>query len=155
KLSTAFVAEYGDQVVLLLEIDEQPHRLAVATPAWQLGAIKRVEAAVGREHQALRSGLGREREFQGIVALEGDAGKVCHSAAQRANPAFLGHHDRDRLALDQRLLDDREVVLGSLRKAATAPTERGVGPERVTHLPDLAGDRLPLLRLRADQLVER
>src|SRR5207245_5113228 len=59
KLSATFVAEHGDQIVLLLDIDEQPDRLTMAAPARQLGAVEGVEAPVGRKYQALRGGLGR------------------------------------------------------------------------------------------------
>ena len=35
----------------------------------------RVETAVAAENHDLGSGFGREREFQGVIGLEGDAGK--------------------------------------------------------------------------------
>ena len=76
ELAAALVAEHGDDVGFLLEVDEQPHRLAVAAPARQLRRLERVEAAVGGEHQELRRRLGRERELQLVVGLERDAGQI-------------------------------------------------------------------------------
>ena len=58
-------------------------------------------------------------------------------AAQRADPALLGDHDGDRLALDQRLLDRGLVVLGRLGEGGAALAERGLRPELVAHLLDL------------------
>src|SRR5262249_32125002 len=43
EFSPTFVAEDGDQIVLLLEIDEQPDRLTMPAPARQLGAVYAVE----------------------------------------------------------------------------------------------------------------
>ena len=44
--------EHLDEVVVLLEVDHQPHRLAVAAPARQLVRFQREELAVGGEHAA-------------------------------------------------------------------------------------------------------
>ena len=127
----------------------------MAAAARQLGGIEGVEAPVGRQHQALGGGLGRERELELVVGLEGDAGEIGHGALEGADPALLGNHDGDRLALDQRLLHGREVVLGRLRKAGTALAERRLGTELVADRPDLLGNPLPLLLFRADQVLER
>src|SRR5262249_41268758 len=124
ELASALLAEDGDQVVLLLEIDEQPHRLAVAAAARQVGGIERVETPVGGEDQAFGRGLRREGESQGIVGLECDAGKVGDVAAQRTDPALLGYYDRDRLALDQRFLDCGDVMLWRLAEVGATLAER-------------------------------
>ena len=58
-------------------------------------------------------------------------------AAQRADPALLRDHDGDRLALDQRLLDRRLVVLRRLGEVGAALAERRLRPERLAHLLDL------------------
>ena len=96
----------------------------MAAPARQLRRIDGVAAAVGSEHQELRRRLGEERELEPVVGLEGETGKVGDLAAQRADPALFGHHDGDRLALDQRLLDRGLVVRGRFGKAGAALAER-------------------------------
>ena len=68
------MTEDSDDFGILLQIGEQPDRLAVPAAARQLRGIERVKAAVGGEHQALRGGLGRECKFQAVVGLERDAG---------------------------------------------------------------------------------
>ena len=73
ELAAALMTEHGDDVRLLLQVDEQPDRLAVAAAARQLRRVERVEAAVGGEHQTFRGGLGGEGELQPVVGLERDA----------------------------------------------------------------------------------
>ena len=124
ELAAALITEHRDDVGLLFEIDEQPDRLAVAAAARQFRRVDGVEAAVGGEHQKLRGGLGEERELEAVVGLKREAGQIRNLTAQRANPALLGNHDGDRLALDQGLLDGRLVVLGRLREAGAALAER-------------------------------
>ena len=119
--------------------------------AGQLRGVDGVEAPVGGEHQDLRRGLGEEGAVERIVGLERQAGQIGDLAAQRADPALLRHHDRDRLALDQRLLDRRLVVRRRLGKAGAALAERRLRPEFLAHLADLAGDGLPLLLFGAQQ----
>jgi hypothetical protein len=62
-----------DQIAVLLEVDEQPHRLAVTTAARELRCIERVEAPVAREDQTLRRGFGRKRKLERVVGLERNA----------------------------------------------------------------------------------
>ena len=127
----------------------------MAASARQLRGIDGVEASVGGKHQNLRCRLGEEREVERVVGLEREAGQIGDLAAQRADPALLGNHDRDRLALDQGLLDRRLVVRRRLRKTGAAFAERRLRPECVAHLADLVGDGLPLLLFRAQQLLDR
>ena len=75
-------------------------------------------------------------------------------AAQRADPALLRNHDGDRLAHHHRLFDRGLVVLRRLGEIGAALAERRLLAELVAHLLDLAGDRLPLLLLGADQLLD-
>ncbi len=74
-------------------------------------------------------------------------------AAQRAHPALVRHHHRDRLALDQHfgefLLD---IAHGAEGGAALA--ERRLRPEGVAHLPDFVRDRLPLLVFGFEQALQ-
>ena len=97
----------------------------MTSAAGKLCCIQRIEASVGREHEtSSRSSRRQTRNFRPIIRLEHNPGKIGDDPAQRANPAFLGYHDRDRLALDQRLLDCRFVMLGRLGEARAALAER-------------------------------
>ena len=96
----------------------------MAAAARQLRRLDGVEAAVGGEDQKLRRRLGEERELETVVGLERQAGQVGDLAAQRADPALLRNHDRDRLALDQGFLDRGLVVRRRLGKAGAALAER-------------------------------
>src|SRR5262249_8966837 len=154
EFAPALVAEGGNQVVLLVEVNEQTHRLAVTAPARQFRRIERIESAVGGEQQALRGGLGRERKAKCILGLEREPAQSGDRALEGTDPAFLRHDDGDRLALDQRLLDGRLVMLGRLRKASTALAKLGLRPELLAHRLDLFGDLLPLLVFGADQALE-
>ena len=87
-------------------------------------------------------------------ALNAIARQVGLMAAQRADPALLGHHDGDRLAHHHRLFDRGLVVLGRLGEIGAALAERRLRAECLAHLLDLVGDRLPLLLLGADQLLD-
>ncbi len=155
QLAAALIAEHRDHVGLLLELDEQPDRLAVAAAARQLRRLDGVAAAVGGEDQKLRRRLGKEGELETVVGLECQAREVGDLAAQRADPALFRHHDRDRLALDQGFLDGGFVVRRRLGEAGAALAERRFRTEPVAHLADLSGNGLPLRFLRAQQLFDR
>ena len=130
QLAAALIAEHRDDVGFLLELDEQPDRLAVAAAARQFRRLDGVEAAIGGEHQKLRRGLGEEGELQAVVGLERETGQIGDLAAQRANPALLGNHDGDRLALDQGLLDGRLVVRRRLRQSRCGACRAGSSARR-------------------------
>ena len=76
-------------------------------------------------------------------------------AAQRADPALLRHHDGDRLAHHHGLFDRGLVVLGRLGEGRCGVRRAGLLAECFADLLDLIGDRLPLLLLGADQLLDR
>ena len=102
--------------------------------AGQLRRIDGVEAPVGGKHQKLRRRLGKERELQPVVGLERSSERSADLAAQRADPTLLGHHDGDRLALDQSLFDRGFVMLRRLGKAGAALAERRLRTEFFAHL---------------------
>ena len=72
-------------------------------------------------------------------------------ALQRAHPALVGNHDRDRLALDEGFLDRGEIVLGRIGELGAALAERRLRPEHVADLAHLLADLGPLLGLGAEQ----
>src|SRR4029450_13899505 len=109
KLAPALMAENTCAVPLLLQIDEQPDRLAMTAATRQLRRVEGVKSPVAGEHQAFRCGLGRKREFRPVVGLEGDARQIIYRAPQRTDPALLRYDHGDRLAFDHRLLDRRPV----------------------------------------------
>ena len=74
-------------------------------------------------------------------------------AAQRADPALLGDHDGDRLALDQASSIAASSCSGASAKSVRRLPSARLRAERLAHLLDLAGDRLPLLLLGAEQLL--
>ena len=76
KLAPSLVAKDRHKLGFLLQINEQPDRLAVAAAAGKLCRIEGVEAAVAGEHQAFRRGLRRECEFRPIIRLERDARQI-------------------------------------------------------------------------------
>ena len=123
-------------------------------PPGSLRGIERVEAAVGGEDQHFDVVSAGNANFSASSALKAMPERSVDVAAQRADPALLGDDDRDRLALDQRLLDRGLVVLGRLGKVGAAFAERRLRAELLAHLLDLAGDRLPLLLLGAEQRLE-
>ena len=98
----------------------------------------------------------KNASFEPVVGLEREAGQIGDVAAQRADPALLGHHDGDRLALDQRLLDRRLVMrraprrkwCGACRAASSARMS-----SRTSRISPAIG--LPLLLLGAQQLLDR
>ena len=101
---------------LLLHVDEQTDRLAMAATARQLCDIERIEFAVGGEQQQFRGGLREERKTELVVVLEGEPREILDMALQRADPALVGDDDRDRLALDEGFLDRGEIVLGRIAR---------------------------------------
>src|SRR5581483_4059310 len=97
---------------------------------------------------------GEEREAKRVVGLEGKAREIRLLAFQRTYPALLRHYDGDRLALDERFLDCRDVVLGRLRKLRTALAKRRLRSEFVAEPGDLFGNLLPLLVFRGEQCLD-
>src|SRR5476651_468947 len=75
-------------------------------------------------------------------------------ALQRAHPALLGSPHRDRLALDESLLDRGEIVLRRVGELGPALAERRLRPKEVADLADLVADLRPLLGLGAEQALD-
>ncbi len=75
-------------------------------------------------------------------------------ALEGADPALLGDHDGDRLALHQRLGDGVDIHLGGLAEGGAALAERRLLGELLADIADLPGDRLPLHGLGAEQLLD-
>ena len=120
-------------------------------PARELRCFYRVEATVAAENHNLGGGFGREREFQRVISLEGDAGKIADVAPQRANPSLLRHHDGDWLAHDHRFFNRSFVVRRRYAKGRTPLANSGFWPEGFLDLLDLPRDGLPLLGGRTNQ----
>ena len=106
ELAAGLVHEHLDEVVVLLEIDHQAYRLAVAAAAGQLARLQREELAVGREHAAILSVVeALMRPFQAVALLELELREIVLVALQGADPALVGQDHRDRLLLDHRLVE--------------------------------------------------
>ena len=155
EFAVALIAEHRNDIGLLLDVDEQADRLAVAAPTRQFRRVYGVEPAVAGEDQNLRCGFGEKSELQTIVGLERQTRKIGDLTAQRTNPAFLGDHDGDRFALDQSLLDRGFVMRRRLGETGAALAERRFRPECLAHFADLFGDFFPLLLFRAQQFLDR
>src|SRR5579872_3836813 len=112
----------------------------MAAAARQFCNLKRIEFAVGAKQQQLRRRLGKKGMVELVVRLEGKAGEIGDVALERAYPALLGHHDRDRLALDKGLLDRGQIVLRRIGKLRAALAEWGLRPEHVAHFAHLFAD---------------
>ena len=89
-----------------------------------------------------------------VVGLEGKPGEILDMALQRAHPALFGDHDRDRLALDEGLLDGGKIMLGRIGELRAALAERRLRPEDVADLSDLLADLGPLLGFRTEQALD-
>ena len=72
-----------------------------------------------------------EGALQPVAFLEGERAEIGQVAAQRADPALLGEHDGDRLALDHRLLHVVDVDVRRVGEAGAALAELRVRPERL------------------------
>src|SRR4030088_1479219 len=73
ELATALMTEYGDDVRLLLHIDEETDRFAVPAAAGKLRRVERVKAPIGGKYQTFRGSLSGEGELRPVVGLERDA----------------------------------------------------------------------------------
>ena len=76
QLRAGLVGEGRDEVGALLQVDHQADRIAEAAAAGKLRGVEREEAAVRRDHEDLRGGLGEERGLERVVALELHAGEI-------------------------------------------------------------------------------
>ncbi len=85
----------------LRHLGHEADRLAVAAAARQVAGAQRVGTAVGGEQAEPVGGLAGHQEAQRVALLELQLRAVGGMAAHGADPAFLGQHDGDRLALDQ------------------------------------------------------
>src|SRR6185312_14261500 len=115
---------------------------------------ERKEFAIGGKQQLFRRALGEERLTELVVGLEGETREITHVALHRADPALVGYHDGDRLALNEGLLDRGEIVLGRIRKAGAALAERGLRSEHVADLLHLLADLGSLVGLRSAQALD-
>src|SRR5690606_24745924 len=81
--------------------DYKPHRFALPAPSREPVACERIDLAAGGEQQQLVRGLRLEHELQPVAGLEALLVDLIDVALQGADPAPLGEHDGDRLALDE------------------------------------------------------
>ena len=116
----------------------------MAAAARQLGGVKCVELAIGREQQEFRGRLCKERRAERVVGLEGEAREIGRLAFHGAHPTLLRDHDRDRLTLDKRFLHRRDIVLRRLCEIGAALAERCLRAEFVADRCNLVADPLPL-----------
>ena len=96
-----------------------------------------------------------EGALQPVALLEGERAEIGEVAAHGADPALVGEHDGDRLALDHRLLHLLEIDLRRVGEAGAALAELVSRPERLLHLLDLVGDALPLPLVRTSAAPSR
>ncbi len=125
----------------------------MAAPARQLVATQRVELPVGREQQQLVGRLRVEDETAAIAFLVFDIGVGREMALGRADPALLGAHDRNRLALDHGFERD-DVRRGRIAEAGPPPAQIGQPGEPLLNLLDLGGDGFLALVLALEQRVQ-
>ena len=104
QLAAGLVDEELDDVVVLLQVDHQAHRLAVAAPARQLVGVQRVEPCRWWQNSSSLSVVcALTARFSLSPCLNVELVELVLMALERADPALLGEDDGDRLLLDQRL----------------------------------------------------
>src|SRR5690606_637990 len=129
-------------------------RLAVSPAPRQTIRADGEEFSAGGEEQNLVRRLGVEGQLEAVAFLECQRRKIGKMPLHRAQPALLRYDDRDGLALDHRLLDILDIVVGRIGKlGATAAEHRGRA-EAIAQLLDLPADGLPLLVFRSQQSVD-
>src|SRR5690606_33783575 len=100
------IDEEVDDVLALVDVDNDAHRLALTASAGQLVGAYRIDLAPGGEHEQLVGGFALDGELEPVSGLEAALVICLHGmAARRADPALLGENDGDRLALDERFGD--------------------------------------------------
>ena len=114
-----------DQAHLVVEVDHQAQRLAVAAGARQVVAGQREEAAVAGEDQQLVGGLGGDQELELVALLELEFRGVFHAALGGADPAALAEDDGDRLAHDHGFERGLGVDLRRVGERGAADVEVG------------------------------
>ena len=122
--SPGLVGKHQHDVRPLVEIGQQPDRLAEAPPARQSCRLDREHLSVRGQHQQFCARVGEEGGREGIVALVGQRPQFGHMPLERANPAFSRDDHRHRLTFDQRF---REIGFRRRR----APRRRSCGGGQV------------------------
>ena len=148
------VGRHTNDAGVLVDIGEQPDRLAMAASTGQFGGVERINLAIGGEGPDLRGRLREKRRLQRVVALIGQGRHIGDMALERANPALLRNHDGDRLALDHRF---RQIEVPGLRRVLESRASRPelcLQAERLLQLADLRGDGAPLLGLVGEQPLD-
>ena len=83
-----------DNIVLIAEIDHQPHRFAETAPARQPVAGNGIEPAVGGEQDQLVGGLGPERPFGPVAVLVFDLAKRFEMTLGGLDPSLFRNRSR-------------------------------------------------------------
>src|SRR5688572_20910017 len=93
ELAALLVHQHRDDVGFWREVDEAADGFAVPSPARQLRAIEREEAAVGREHHQSVGRLGVNPETPAIAFAVFDRVVFLLMALHRAEPELLRADD--------------------------------------------------------------
>ena len=150
QLATRFMDEQLDDFVALLEIDHETHRLAMPAASRELIAFQSEELPVRREDDELVGRRSTHGPLETVAMLEIELREILGMAFERADPALLGENDRDRLLLDQRLLDI-DLDGGSIRELRAPPAELGLLGIGLACGLDLGCNTLPLQVFRLQQ----
>ena len=148
------VHEGGNDVLVVLHVDDDADRLAVAAPAGQPVGADRVELAAGGEDEDLVRGLRGKGQLERVAFLEGQRRIVGQMAFHRPQPAFFRHDHRHRLALDHGMVNVGQVVLGRFGELGAALADLGFRSKFFTQFLDLPFYHGPLLGFRAKQRLD-
>src|SRR5690606_37215872 len=140
-----------ENVLIILHVDYDADRLAMAAATRQLVGTQGINLAAGRDEQELVRRLRRKGKLQGIAFLEGQSGGVGNMAPKSAYPALLRDNNGDRLLLDHRLLDSIEIGFRSFSELRAALAQFGRLGKLLLDLLDLPGNRLPELLVGGEE----
>ncbi len=154
KLGLWIVNEGRQDILIILHINEDTDRFAMAAPARKRVRTNGEELATCREEQQLVSCLSMESQLELIAFLECQRREISHMALHRAQPALFRHNNCNRLTLDHRLMNVFEIMAWRVGKGAAALAKFGFRAKLLTDSFDFRADLLPLARARSKQAFQ-
>ena len=134
QLARRIVHEGRQHVLVVVHVDHDAQRFAMAATAGQLVGAEREDLAAGGEQDDLVGGLRRGRRVLRLSPSLNCSSRVRQVALERADPALLGDDDRDRFLLDHRLVDRVRVGLRRIGEIGAA-ARRARSPWRISSSP--------------------